>query len=217
MSHHSAWHNIIQKVRSRLSKWKVKTLSIGGRLTLPKYVLGAVSLYSMSIYKAPKGLDFFSHIKIRVGNDLNTIFWRDTWLVDSPLCTRFPRMYALERNKEISVAAKWGDPLFDHSFCRQVWDGAESQQWADLLLLLGTFSLSPSIDRWVCDLNGDGSFRVKDFRFVLDDLILPSLNMATRWVKCVPVKVNVFAIKEAMTDSAWIEAMQDELHQFDRL
>ncbi|GKG21445.1 hypothetical protein Tco_0384040 [Tanacetum coccineum] len=24
-------------------------------------------------------------------------------------------------------------------------------------------------------------------------------------------------IKEAMVDSAWIEAMQDELHQFDRL
>nr|GEV06893.1 RNA-directed DNA polymerase, eukaryota [Tanacetum cinerariifolium] len=94
-------------------------------------------------------------------------FWRDTWLVDSPLCTRFPRI--------------------------QVRDGAESQQWADLLPLLGTFSLSPSIDRWVCDLNGDGLFRVKDFRSVLDDLILPSSNMSTRWVKCVPVKVNVFA------------------------
>nr|GEY08546.1 RNA-directed DNA polymerase, eukaryota [Tanacetum cinerariifolium] len=102
-------------------------------------------------------------------------------------------MYALERNKEISVAAKWGDPSFDHSFRRQVRDGAESQQWADLLSLLGTFSLSPSIDRWVCDLNGDGSFRVKGFRSVLDDLILPSSNMATRWVKCVPVKVNVYA------------------------
>nr|GEV46971.1 RNA-directed DNA polymerase, eukaryota [Tanacetum cinerariifolium] len=142
---------------------------------------------------ALKGLDFFSHIKIRVGNGLNTRFWRDTWLVDPPLCTRFPRMYALERNKEISVAAKWGDPSFDHSFRRQVREGAESQQWADLLSVLGTFSLSPSIDRWVCDLNGDGSFRVKDFRSVLDDLILPSSNMATRWVKYVPVKVNVFA------------------------
>nr|GEU36812.1 RNA-directed DNA polymerase, eukaryota [Tanacetum cinerariifolium] len=142
---------------------------------------------------AMKGLDFFSHIKIRVGNGLNTRFWRDTWLVDSPLSTRFPCMYALEKNKEISVAAKWGDSLFDHSFRRQVWDGGESQQWADLLSLLGTFLLSPSIDRWVCNLNGDGSFRVKDFRSVLDDLILPSSNMATRWVKCVPVKVNVFA------------------------
>ncbi|GJU36620.1 RNA-directed DNA polymerase, eukaryota [Tanacetum coccineum] len=141
---------------------------------------------------ALKGFDFFSHIKIRVGNGHNTRFWRDSWLVDLPICTRFPCMYALERNKEILVAVKWGDPSFDHSFRRQARDGAESQQWAELLSLLGTFTLSPSIDRWVSDLNGEGLFRVKDFRSFLDDLLLPSSNMATRWVKCVPVKVNVF-------------------------
>ncbi|GKF44230.1 hypothetical protein Tco_0130782, partial [Tanacetum coccineum] len=54
MSRCSAWSNSIQKVRTRLSKWKVKTLSIGGRLTLLKSVLGAVPIYNMSIYKAPK-------------------------------------------------------------------------------------------------------------------------------------------------------------------
>nr|GEW62821.1 hypothetical protein [Tanacetum cinerariifolium] len=56
MSRHSAWSTIIQKIRSRLSIWKAKTLFIGGRLTLLKSILGAVSLYTMSIYKAPKGV-----------------------------------------------------------------------------------------------------------------------------------------------------------------
>nr|GEU64638.1 RNA-directed DNA polymerase, eukaryota [Tanacetum cinerariifolium] len=56
MFRHSAWSTIIQKIHSRLSMWKAKTLSIGGRLTLLKSVLGAVSLYTMSIYKAPKGV-----------------------------------------------------------------------------------------------------------------------------------------------------------------
>ncbi|GJZ83106.1 RNA-directed DNA polymerase, eukaryota [Tanacetum coccineum] len=55
MSRHRAWVNTIQKIQARLSKWKVKTLSIGGRLTLMKSVLGAVPLYNMSIYKVPKG------------------------------------------------------------------------------------------------------------------------------------------------------------------
>nr|GEW09553.1 RNA-directed DNA polymerase, eukaryota [Tanacetum cinerariifolium] len=54
MSRYSAWSNTIQKVHGRLSRWKVKTLFICGRLTLLKSVLGAVPIYNMSLYKAPK-------------------------------------------------------------------------------------------------------------------------------------------------------------------
>nr|GFB76645.1 RNA-directed DNA polymerase, eukaryota, reverse transcriptase zinc-binding domain protein [Tanacetum cinerariifolium] len=56
MSRHNACASTVDKLRSRLSKWKVKTLSIGGRLTLLKAVLGASPLYNMSIFKVPKGI-----------------------------------------------------------------------------------------------------------------------------------------------------------------
>ncbi|GKC02423.1 RNA-directed DNA polymerase, eukaryota [Tanacetum coccineum] len=287
MSRYSAWSNTIQKVRARLSKWKVKTLSVGGRLTLLKSVLGAVPVYNMSIYKAPKGVlhememlrnkffngadslenkitwvawdkvlaskkngglsvssfyalnralllkwvwrflsqdgslwsqvisaihgscldshsskiystwgyilrevqvlaskgfDFLSHCKIRVGDGSNTRFWLDTWILDMPLCVRFPRIFALETIKEVSVAVKWGASSLDDSFRRQVQDDAESQQWSDMLSMLGTTTLSSSSDRWFCDLIGDGVFRVKEIRSTLDDLFLPSSGDATRWV-----------------------------------
>ncbi|GKB50757.1 RNA-directed DNA polymerase, eukaryota, reverse transcriptase zinc-binding domain protein, partial [Tanacetum coccineum] len=39
MSRVQAWTEIIDKVKSRLSNWKLKSLSIGGRLTLLKSVL----------------------------------------------------------------------------------------------------------------------------------------------------------------------------------
>ncbi|GKE65524.1 hypothetical protein Tco_1519685, partial [Tanacetum coccineum] len=42
------------KVDAQLSKWKMKTLSIGGRLTLLKSVLGAIPIYHMSLFKVPK-------------------------------------------------------------------------------------------------------------------------------------------------------------------
>nr|GEZ66489.1 RNA-directed DNA polymerase, eukaryota [Tanacetum cinerariifolium] len=41
MSRRSAWDDTVNKIQSRLFNWKVKTLSIGGRLTLLKSVLGA--------------------------------------------------------------------------------------------------------------------------------------------------------------------------------
>nr|GFB06271.1 RNA-directed DNA polymerase, eukaryota, reverse transcriptase zinc-binding domain protein [Tanacetum cinerariifolium] len=140
---------------------------------------------------ALKGFDFPSHCKIRIGDGLNTRFWLDTWTLDLPLCVRFPRLFALEFDKEILVVAKWGAPSFDEPFRRQVRDGVERNQWSELLSLLGMISLSPSSDRYFCDLNGDGVFRVKDIRFALDELFLPSSDVATRWVKFVPIKVNI--------------------------
>ncbi|GJT97819.1 RNA-directed DNA polymerase, eukaryota [Tanacetum coccineum] len=44
MTRLSAWSDSLQKLHQRLSKWKAKTLSIGGRLTLLKSVLGAFQL-----------------------------------------------------------------------------------------------------------------------------------------------------------------------------
>ncbi|GJX91834.1 RNA-directed DNA polymerase, eukaryota [Tanacetum coccineum] len=56
MSTVKAWDDTICKLNSRLSKWKLKTLSIGGRLTLLKSVLGSTPIYCMSLYKVPKAV-----------------------------------------------------------------------------------------------------------------------------------------------------------------
>nr|GEU47829.1 RNA-directed DNA polymerase, eukaryota [Tanacetum cinerariifolium] len=56
MSLVKAWDEIIGKLKVRLSKWKCNTLSIGGRLTLLKSVLGSTPIYTLSLYKAPKAV-----------------------------------------------------------------------------------------------------------------------------------------------------------------
>ena len=48
-----SWDEVMEKMVSRLSKWKMKTLSIGGRLTLLKAVLGSMPIYHTSIFKVP--------------------------------------------------------------------------------------------------------------------------------------------------------------------
>nr|GEZ84741.1 RNA-directed DNA polymerase, eukaryota [Tanacetum cinerariifolium] len=167
MSQKLAWADTVQKLRSRLSKWKVKTLSIGGRLTLLKLVLDASPLYNMSIYKVPKGIlkemeanrcnfsngadptekdylgfDFVSHCKKRVGDGHNTRFWYDSWVFDQPLRVRFPCLFALDTDKESTVASKLG---------------------------------SSSV------------------RTILDDIFFPYAVDATRWVKYISIKINIFA------------------------
>nr|GEZ77646.1 RNA-directed DNA polymerase, eukaryota [Tanacetum cinerariifolium] len=53
MSRKEAWKEVVDKVLSRLSKWNTKTLSIGGRFTLLKYVLGYMPIFHMLIFKVP--------------------------------------------------------------------------------------------------------------------------------------------------------------------
>nr|GEZ10157.1 RNA-directed DNA polymerase, eukaryota [Tanacetum cinerariifolium] len=49
--------------------------------------------------------------------------------------------------------------------------------------------------RWVWDMNGEGVFRFKDVCNLLDEYFLPKEHAATRWIKSIPIKINVFAWK----------------------
>ncbi|GKB57062.1 RNA-directed DNA polymerase, eukaryota [Tanacetum coccineum] len=53
MTRIGSWKDLIDKFKTCLSRWKVKTLSVGGRLTLLKSVLGSIAIYYMSIFKTP--------------------------------------------------------------------------------------------------------------------------------------------------------------------
>lgn len=49
----SSWEPIVDKFKRKLTVWKAKQLSFGGRLTLVKSVLGSLPIYYMSIFKIP--------------------------------------------------------------------------------------------------------------------------------------------------------------------
>ncbi|GJR49731.1 RNA-directed DNA polymerase, eukaryota [Tanacetum coccineum] len=125
------------------------------------------------------------------GNGFYTSFWFDglDWR-RLRFIIYFAFLLPLEEEKNISVALKLNSSL-DQSFRRCVRDGIESQQMTELKSMLNMVSLSNSRDRWRFDLTGDGEFRVKEVRNFIDDLFLPSFD-ATRWVKCIPIKINIF-------------------------
>ena len=50
----SVWQPIISKCEAKLTKWKQRNLSMGGRITLINSVLTALPIYLLSFFKIPK-------------------------------------------------------------------------------------------------------------------------------------------------------------------
>ena len=76
-------------------------LEVGGR---------SVSIWWREIAKIRDGTGgegggwFTDRVERRVGDCVDTLFWRDRWLGDAPLCSRFDRLFALALNRHITVA-----------------------------------------------------------------------------------------------------------------
>nr|GEV07810.1 RNA-directed DNA polymerase, eukaryota, reverse transcriptase zinc-binding domain protein [Tanacetum cinerariifolium] len=126
MSRITSWDDVISKVSLRLSKCKLKLLSIGGHLSFLKSVLTSIPLYHMSIFKIPIGVsnhlesirrNFFYGVD---GSDMklawigwNMWVWR--FLTDgSSLWTRFIKAIfgnkgALDTHKLIPRRSPWQD------------------------------------------------------------------------------------------------------------
>ncbi|GJX94837.1 RNA-directed DNA polymerase, eukaryota [Tanacetum coccineum] len=76
--------------------------------------------------------------------------------------------------------------------------GVEEFQLDNLSRLVSTITLSSAVDRYVWSLENSGEFSVKSIRQVIDANCFPVIHSATRWVKSVPLKVNIMAWKIKM-------------------
>nr|GEY94259.1 RNA-directed DNA polymerase, eukaryota, reverse transcriptase zinc-binding domain protein [Tanacetum cinerariifolium] len=303
MSWVQAWKEVVDKVKSRLSNWKMKALSIGGRLTLLKSVLGSMPIFHMSIFRVPlsvlrmlesirshffnghklrsnkatwvkwnivlaskekgglgvsslyalnrglmlkwvwrfysqktslwakvikaiygddgkvgkvtnagirscwmnivneisvlknQGVNVFDFMRIKLGNGDTTAFWEDNWIGGNVLKYLYPRIYALETCKSVTVSKNLTDSSLDNSFRCKTRGGVEQVQYNALSDLVHAVTLVPLSDRWVWSLESSGEFSVDSVRKVIDEKRLSNVNTMTRWIKCVPIKVNVLAWK----------------------
>ncbi|GJZ92004.1 RNA-directed DNA polymerase, eukaryota, reverse transcriptase zinc-binding domain protein [Tanacetum coccineum] len=285
MSRIQSWSEIVNNILTRLSKWKLKTLSIGGRLTLLKSILGSLPIYHMSLFKVPaKVLLNMESIRCHFFNDIEHNGKKPIWVKwnkvlafkekgglgvssfyalnrallfkwvwrfctqQSALWTKIIkgihgedekigkhvrshhpslwldivkevqhiqgqgidlmgfihrkmgngidiRMYALETQKNISVALKLSHDDLLCLFRRAPRAGAEELQYIQLVKIMEGITLFDSKDRWRWSLEGCGEFTVASVRNLLDANSLPVVSSKTRWIKAVPIKVNIQAWK----------------------
>nr|GFA10898.1 RNA-directed DNA polymerase, eukaryota, reverse transcriptase zinc-binding domain protein [Tanacetum cinerariifolium] len=178
MSRIQNWNDVVENMSSRLSKWKMKTLSIGGILTLIKAVLGAMPIYHMSIFKAPLGV-------LKRMESIRCRFFNGAYLDSNkaneelPFKLTYPRLYALEVDKNISVADKLTHATLARTFRREPRSGIEAVQLAKLEDRPEDVQLVNKRDRWAWSLNGLGEFSVASIRRLLDDIRLPEVSSQT--------------------------------------
>ncbi|GKA14749.1 serine/threonine protein kinase, putative isoform 1, partial [Tanacetum coccineum] len=88
-----------------------------------------------------------------------------------------------------------------YSFRRAPRGGMEQEQFNEIVALVNDVILAPISDRWTWTLESSGDFSVASVRKSIDDKSIPVVDYKTRWIKYVPIKVNVHAWKGAETSS----------------
>ncbi|KAL4588235.1 hypothetical protein LXL04_001117 [Taraxacum kok-saghyz] len=167
MTRKLGWQVIMERFQKRLSRWKVTTLSIGGRPTLLKSVLGALGIYYMSLFLLPvcvaKQLEML-RAKFFSGGDevkrkIHWIKWKNV-LIEKDLKPWKRRL------KMINIIK-----------------GEELQQLKAMEETIKDVILGDQPDTWSWEVGGDGSFTVRS------NLII--YETATRWNRLIPRKVNI--------------------------
>ncbi|GKA33985.1 RNA-directed DNA polymerase, eukaryota [Tanacetum coccineum] len=97
-------------------------------------------------------------------------------------------------NKNAIVSSKLNASSLDNSFRRKARSGIEEMQLNSLAEISRMTTLVPCEDRYVWTLESDGVFSVASIRKEIDGNRFQDVS-ATRWVKFVPIKVNIIAWK----------------------
>ncbi|GKB74695.1 RNA-directed DNA polymerase, eukaryota, reverse transcriptase zinc-binding domain protein [Tanacetum coccineum] len=141
-----------------------------------------------------KGIDLLSLCSRKLGNGESTRFWDDSWCGNSPLKVQFPRVYNLDTDRNCTIAYRI--PLIQSNWCSvfrcSPRGGAEMNQFEALKAAIGDVILSDQSDSWVWSLDVNAGFSVMSARILVDDSLLEAGIAATRWIRHILIKINVF-------------------------
>ncbi|PNX87107.1 ribonuclease H, partial [Trifolium pratense] len=119
--------------------------------------------------------DWFSQQAFKkIGNGMKTSFWTDKWVGEFSLREKFPRLFSISLQKNVSVADVWdasGIEIWTLVWRRRlfVW---ENTLLDELLLMLNQISLSADDDQWVWRPEIGGCFSVKSTYNLVSNLLV---------------------------------------------
>ncbi|XP_071686811.1 uncharacterized protein [Rutidosis leptorrhynchoides] len=127
-----------------------------------------------------------------MGNGSKTKMWKDTWLGNEPLCSRFNRIFHLDVDPDCFVADRRSNNSWLWHWNREQLGGRNDSVLVELHQLVDAVSVSKTEDKKYWILSPHSGYSVSNTRRLIDDVLLPSLQSSTRWSKSIPKKVNIF-------------------------
>ncbi|GJX87694.1 RNA-directed DNA polymerase, eukaryota, reverse transcriptase zinc-binding domain protein, partial [Tanacetum coccineum] len=116
-----------------------------------------------------------------VGDGSMIRFWKDTWLGDAPLCSRFNRLFHLENNQNCLIRDRIINGLWTWDWRRPVNGGRALADLNNLLMDIGSLNVEVDRDCVVSSLSTDGSYSVNIFMWrMLLDRLPHRLNLSSR-------------------------------------
>ncbi|KAJ9565851.1 hypothetical protein OSB04_001817 [Centaurea solstitialis] len=130
-----------------------------------------------------------------IGNGFNTHFWLDSWCDSSPLVERFPRLTALDADRNCKVAdrvtAAVHRLVFHWNWRRCLREGRETRDFNMLISLCSVVPITTSSESWAWSLKSSDVYSVNSLRKAFDDMTLRRGKCSTIWIKNVPAKVSI--------------------------
>ncbi|GKC41585.1 RNA-directed DNA polymerase, eukaryota [Tanacetum coccineum] len=123
----------------------------------------------------------FSYLGIKVGGMMTRIKSLGT------------RIGSIETPTKVTYSSTWLNIVTEFSMLKNQAprDGVEMEHLRDMIAILEGVKLPAMHDRWIWALVGSGEFSVASVRNFIDDHRLTGSPHKTRWVKVVPIKINV--------------------------
>ncbi|XP_024986561.1 uncharacterized protein LOC112521803 [Cynara cardunculus var. scolymus] len=220
MGRRSSWNKLVDKFQEKLSAWKAKSLSFGGRKILCKPVLGSLGVYLFSLFKVPENvLNTLESLRNQfiwgwTGQSRKIIWVR--WNVTCNSMVKGGIGIGSLKTLNWSLLAKWWSRFLNEEGslwrdCIKAFHGARGGIFSDGCKKPGVWGAITKWDIlirkvglnvnnfWSVDINGirrwtlseDGVFSVKTCRGKIEEGVLQSDGRVTKWNKLVPGKVNM--------------------------
>ncbi|GJU92744.1 hypothetical protein Tco_1317500 [Tanacetum coccineum] len=120
-----------------------------------------------------RGIIPSNSFKFKAGYGSRIRFWKDIWLGETPLCSRYNRLYRLDINKDCLIKDKIDNGNWNWNWSRTNLGSHNLANFRDMLNEIGDVNIEVAEDTCYWSLGSNGVYTVKEARQIIDLKTLP--------------------------------------------